>query len=663
MNVPAKLDNHERRITELEEDIGKAGGAKNYSSSSQFPQTGEEGIIYIDTSTDTAYYWDGTGYVPFTSFKQYPNTGAFPPTGSPGQIYLAQDTGIVYYWDAASSSYKTLVNPAGFIQNQNAVAQAANFWITGAGNMGNVVSPLLGTVTNADTIIRRENVNRLIFENGRAVFNSNTAVGTNVLIKAMEQNVSGLRLNVETASAQGGTSIDFTTQSEATQLANLRVEVGSGYQNPTLTTYMLGSPIMSASRVALNMLSPLVLLNTTSDTAAANGALMYRTDTQKIRATINGVYKNLATEDGAYLAATTITVCNSHPLATDNRANISKYSASVPFKTIQAAFNAWSLGDHIHIKNGVYSENVVFSPGMGGGYFYVTYENVFHDGGTGTALVLLPNPPNGNVIVLRLINTQIYNTGDINNQATTSAVIIGADVATILGTNGHPYGIQPTYARSLIYSRDSSALELRANVNSGNTMLESLDIHSVNYLAVYNSSAAGSGSRAKDCRIVSDNYYAVFGIMLFINSNVYGKLQCVGWSGNINSGIIYADGCYFESPQGGALGDGNSALGSEIMSTPVLVRNCSFKTFKPAVIFGTGNGGIGYIAIVERCTFQITDPAATSTLVMPDSQNPNSFIDIYASRANKPWFSAGHTQPVRDQQNLVDVNTQVFYYL
>lgn len=99
MDVLEILENHEarlRRLTKHVEELilngggGSGGGLLVFSGVVNFPNPGSAGVIYLDDITGLTYYWDGTQYVPF-------------------------------------------IDNADFIQNQNAVNQAANFRIAGTG--------------------------------------------------------------------------------------------------------------------------------------------------------------------------------------------------------------------------------------------------------------------------------------------------------------------------------------------------------------------------------------------------------------------------------------------------------------------------------------------------------------------------------------------------
>tara|TARA_Y100000817_G_scaffold312174_1_gene305597 strand:- start:1740 stop:2150 length:411 start_codon:yes stop_codon:yes gene_type:complete len=39
-----------------------SNNVENYANLASFPATGEDNIIYIDTATNTAYYWNGVDY-------------------------------------------------------------------------------------------------------------------------------------------------------------------------------------------------------------------------------------------------------------------------------------------------------------------------------------------------------------------------------------------------------------------------------------------------------------------------------------------------------------------------------------------------------------------------------------------------------------------------
>jgi len=107
----------------------------------------------------------------------------------------------------------------------------------------------------------------------------------------------------------------------------------------------------------------LKLHNMPSDPAVNNGAILYRTDTAKIRAAVGGVWKNLATEDqltSIGLTGHTVYVDKDSASATDVRTGLSPYSAAVPFKTINAAAQVanYLAGDVVYVRVGTYTENI-----------------------------------------------------------------------------------------------------------------------------------------------------------------------------------------------------------------------------------------------------------------------------------------------------------------
>ncbi len=112
---------------------GGGGGSKVFDTSGDFPNPGKEGILYIDKGDDSMWYWDGTQYVQFASVKQFANFSGFPATGNPGYLYIDRAGLASYYWNG--TAYIQLSGPGTFIRNQNLLAQAANFWISGDGAM------------------------------------------------------------------------------------------------------------------------------------------------------------------------------------------------------------------------------------------------------------------------------------------------------------------------------------------------------------------------------------------------------------------------------------------------------------------------------------------------------------------------------------------------
>jgi hypothetical protein len=75
-----------------------------YPNFASFPATGQQSVIYIDESTNQAYFWDGSSYQLLTStgVEQYATFALFPVTGSANVIYIDMSVPEPYVWDGAA---------------------------------------------------------------------------------------------------------------------------------------------------------------------------------------------------------------------------------------------------------------------------------------------------------------------------------------------------------------------------------------------------------------------------------------------------------------------------------------------------------------------------------------------------------------------------------
>lgn len=79
------------------------GVVASYPNFASFPATGQQSVIYIDESTNQAYYWDGSSYQLLTStgVETYPNFASFPATGMANIIYVDLSVPESYVWDGS----------------------------------------------------------------------------------------------------------------------------------------------------------------------------------------------------------------------------------------------------------------------------------------------------------------------------------------------------------------------------------------------------------------------------------------------------------------------------------------------------------------------------------------------------------------------------------
>lgn len=89
-----------------------------YESLSLFPAHGADGNLYIDTSDNTLYRWDGTGYAAVGAIGSgVEAVEVLPQEGADGRFYIAN--GSLYAWNADRHDYDVLIvgatTPAGLI--------------------------------------------------------------------------------------------------------------------------------------------------------------------------------------------------------------------------------------------------------------------------------------------------------------------------------------------------------------------------------------------------------------------------------------------------------------------------------------------------------------------------------------------------------------------
>lgn len=78
---------------------------KPYPTKDDFPAVGDEGVIYVDQSDDTIYYWKDGEYTPLESagteagVNRYDSIEDFPAVGTSNTLYIDGDTHNIYYWD------------------------------------------------------------------------------------------------------------------------------------------------------------------------------------------------------------------------------------------------------------------------------------------------------------------------------------------------------------------------------------------------------------------------------------------------------------------------------------------------------------------------------------------------------------------------------------
>lgn len=86
-------------------------GVAQYPDKESFPTTGNTGIIYIDSSDNMPYIWDGEKYAPLNGYGSgvcpdmaaavvaYDSVYDFPDEGEEGVLYIDKEKHTIYYWD------------------------------------------------------------------------------------------------------------------------------------------------------------------------------------------------------------------------------------------------------------------------------------------------------------------------------------------------------------------------------------------------------------------------------------------------------------------------------------------------------------------------------------------------------------------------------------
>lgn len=558
-----------------------------------------------------------------------------PPVGETGVIYLTLDTSNLYVWtgNPGPSGYTQTPNPAGFIQNQLAVVQPADFRISGKAMIGagadngaplQVKGGAIATATsNADypflngAIFYRSDTNKLrigvdgayqnIATENNVIHNQNAVVqpaafringSSTIDVGAatyyplvLKNNIPGagvvllLATNANPAGGQlvygGGGDTDSwqlisTNFKVVIQKALIDLSAGT---NPNFGGILLKNFWMGATEAvtsygvgpnawivydALNVQYRLVILPNgdviigghigngakfqvqggvlslaaaTSDYPVVNGGLFFRSDTQKMRVGINGAWKNITTEETAMLSGYVLSVDKNNVNATDTRTGTSRYSQSVPFKTINAAANAAVGGDLVYVHTGTYTEDILCS-----------------------RLVMVMGP-----------SVQIVGTVTVQLQC-----IIRGDFPLFprdqFGTNqyGEPYAVMPSSITA--NSANPTVLTASAQANVEQSLITGVQVENT-----------GSGHAINSLRGVTVN-----------NCRVLAKAGTGVWSqareGAVNNSYIYSDGS--------ATIGVNYAINSTLISMGVALEACmsgaGFVTVENCKIYSKTGPGVSF---------------------------------------------------------------------
>lgn len=116
------------------------GDFEQYASQADFPPRGNTHKLYLDLSTESMYYWDGSQYILAAAGSAHNDVivrdskNDFPATGDDDKIYVARDTNVDYRWDTGSSSYVAL-DQAAAQSDVKSFSTKSNFPATGETNI------------------------------------------------------------------------------------------------------------------------------------------------------------------------------------------------------------------------------------------------------------------------------------------------------------------------------------------------------------------------------------------------------------------------------------------------------------------------------------------------------------------------------------------------
>lgn len=719
MDVIKVLENHERRLRRLEESLHELittglGGLKTFPTFGDFPMPGQDGFIYLDESSGISYYWDGTQYLPLASstltFQTFPTSADFPNPGIPGVLYMAEDTGNLYFWNGTNyvntggglkvyadvaafpipgeptflyyaqlektlwywdgTQYVPVVDPATFIQNQNAVAQPANFWIAGEGKItsdGSATNLTLEQTNPANAAVIKfntpqvpegylafgetsnpANIMSLIvpgtgvawhFHKGALITNSfEDGVGASVVLKNLvlskTSDDTGLAAGVKAAILYDG---EFG-QYRMVIKPNGNWIVGGGTTDDGTRFQINGGPIRLASNAA--------------DYPGVNGAMFYRSDSNKFRAGVNGQWTDLMSDAGSMISGLTVYVDSQSPNATNNRTGLSMYSQSRPFQTIQAAMDAVTLTGQsptVRVAAGTYNENVSISVGNP----FLTLElcaGVFINGGIACA---------GR---LHIIGTGAEELSGPSGSRQPFALIAGNSANPTVSIS-HRHGNELNIIKNVGIVNGGSG----AAVYVFNTQIINCDLYSETGVGLNNYGSAF----LRNTRVKSNGNNAIAGSgVRLLNSVVIS--ESAGGHDTVNHagvGNVFAENSKIYSKSGYGI-VGNNWGGT------VIVRNCLFNTYNEAFNTGTGAGAVTAEGLVEVTgnIMNVRNPAMTNAFTVNIFSGPNNPLPpvIMGNRMNKASFSVNaNGQPNTVADNIFELpfndrypltNDSVSYY-
>lgn len=389
-----------------------------------------------------------------------------------------------------------------------------------------------------------------------------------------------------------------------------RTEVGRWLSNGNL---LVGSTSNNGAKLQING-GALSLAPNASDFTGVNGALFYRSDTNKFRGYVNGVWKNLATEDNAFLTGRTVRVENTHPFATDTRTGISKYSQSVPFATIAAANAALVAGDNLYICNGTYNESVSF-PNILTQVVFI--ENSTINGGASWAL----GATNNYTVIVHMRNTLLTATGNSGDLTNTATIFCNVGRIHLLGLDD---SCNVTNTNGVAYAEISNSAKTFENIR-----------FSAPISCFYAQFSNAVPNVFKECTFISTAGPAI-NVMYnceYYNCYIKGTTAAIAFGGNTRlQGII--DNCYLEATTGDTINGGT--MGADSVGVFV-VKNSTLIGSTSILNFASGNAAFYWGCDFTNNIIRVT--SGTSAIIPAGTTHVSSFLRVTSNTSNVTIFS------------------------
>lgn len=379
----------------------------------------------------------------------------------------------------------------------------------------------------------------------------------------------------------------------------------------------------------------------TSDPTGANGMFGYNTVTNKAKAYINGVWENIATESYTQSSVRTgsyVYVDTNNPFATDTRGTNSKYSLTVPWKTINAAFGAMVTGDILYVRSGTYNESVNISnvvnnlwlPGS------IILDNCTINGGTSYGMSFIEG---SSPLSLTLINASITNTGNSSDRVNTAAITSGA-VLVITGIGN-----------SFITSTQGHGFR---SAGSGISSINNVIITSTNGNGIYNDGTYALN--VSGCNVNSTNAEGIYyGALVNLNTctvtggtygvNTVNAPPNLTWTNSIITGTL------------------NTAITSTSVGTTqttnAVIYNCNLTGKSGILAWGLGNATFNYNWRFDNVKMTVTDGAVTAAFSLPSSSGSSSVVKTTNTISTVALYTSTYRSSSEGIKVIVESNTNV----